>query len=251
MPRFNDQTCGNDYTSAATLSEVWRSNGGSFVVTVNDVFMELQYGNLGQTYWTDEVHVPVGNGILSPGTVGVRFRNWTSGKNATITAVLASEVEPSFAIGTPSTATVTGSLNELGYKQITAPVTVASVTEATPTAVVAALPAITFDGVTVVVVQFYAPYIQAGTGGAYGANLFINLYDAGTSIGRLAVCNDTDSTTGTVNLVPCFSAVRLTPSAGAHTYSVGGWQSGGNGTVQAGAGGASAYMPAYLRVIST
>lgn len=107
-------TCGDDYTDAASIVDVWNSPGGGFLVTTNDVYMELQYGTLGLNSWTDPVHIAVAdvgaNGTFGPGTIGCRFRNYTPGKNAVVTANLSFNSEPVFQIQqTASTAPTTTS----------------------------------------------------------------------------------------------------------------------------------------------
>lgn len=118
MQTFDGVQTSNDYTQPATLSEVWNSAGGYFVITVADVFMQLEYGEIGTQQWTNEVHVPVGNGILNQGTIGVRFRSYTSGTPATVTAALAGETEPAIVIGQPSTAHVTGSTVNVQHNDV-------------------------------------------------------------------------------------------------------------------------------------
>lgn len=98
MDILDSVSCGNDYTDAATIQDVFGSNGGYFVVNGNDVFIQLQHGIFGISAWTREVHVPVGNGILQRGTAGIRFRNYHSGQVAVISAALSEEVEPAIAL---------------------------------------------------------------------------------------------------------------------------------------------------------
>ena len=115
--------CGNDYTVAASVQDVYNSNGGYFVIQNNDTYMRMQYGTLGNTTWTQEVHVPVGNGILQPGTLGVQFRNYTAGSVATVSVSLSNQTEPALALtaggqaGTPVVSLingVTGSVSPTG-----------------------------------------------------------------------------------------------------------------------------------------
>lgn len=120
MQQITQVACGDQYTNATTLSEVFNSSGGYFTIQDNDAYVELQYGGLGQFYWTNEAPVPVGNGILQAGTTGVRFRNLTPGLAATVTAALYAEAEPALIItagglATPSTGmTITGAVNSTG-----------------------------------------------------------------------------------------------------------------------------------------
>jgi hypothetical protein len=91
-------SCGNDYTQAATMADVYDSNGGYFTVAGNDVFAQLEYGGLGQTFWTPEFHVPVGNGILQPSTTGIRFRNYLAGQTGIVSGALSESAEPAVAL---------------------------------------------------------------------------------------------------------------------------------------------------------
>lgn len=105
--------CGNDYTDAATISNVYNSSGGYFAVTGNDAYARLIYGRHGQLLDTAEFHVPIGNGILYPNTVGIKFRNYVAGSVAVVSGALSLPTEPPIAlsaggISTPTAATVTG-----------------------------------------------------------------------------------------------------------------------------------------------
>lgn len=108
MQTIDNKTTSDTYSNACTLSEIFESNGGFFSVTGADVFVQLQWGQQGTLEWTNEVHVPVGTGEIRPGTTGIRFRSWQSGKSAVVTAALAGHDEPPIVVGTPSTANVTG-----------------------------------------------------------------------------------------------------------------------------------------------
>ena len=99
---------------------------------------------------------------------------------------------------------------------------------------------ITFDGSTAVIVELWAPYIVTG---ASTASVLIDLFDGSTALGITAqITQGGGRTAGLIT-------VRLTPSAAAHTYSWRAWRADSNGTIQAGAGGAGAYMPGYIRII--
>ncbi len=106
MKILDSVSCGDDYTLAATLEDVFQSNGGYFAVTGNDCYAKLAYGNRGQVDWTPEVHVPIGNGQLYPGTVGIQFRNYTQGATSVVSAALSTKNEPVLSIGAGGNATV-------------------------------------------------------------------------------------------------------------------------------------------------
>lgn len=98
MPSLDNVSCGDDYTAAATLQDIWKSNGGGFAIsdTGGDAYVQLQYGELGLAQWTNEQRVPAGSsGPLYKGTVGIQFRNAVAGQVAIVTtASLATQSEP-------------------------------------------------------------------------------------------------------------------------------------------------------------
>ena len=100
-------TCTDGYAEAATIAYVYDSGGGYFAVSSHDTYAQLQYGKHGFEQWTPEVHVPVGSGILNPGTIGIRFRNYVAGSAAVVSAALSLPTEPTFAIGAGGIATPT------------------------------------------------------------------------------------------------------------------------------------------------
>lgn len=132
---------------------------------------------------------------------------------------------------------------EIGYDQITAPVTVSSTTEATGTTVITAA-AHTFDGAPVIA-EFFAPAVSAAA--ATNGTVIISLFESTTQISRLgAVTNN--AVAGVID-VPCCLQLRFTPTAASHTYTVTAFEANGNATITAGALGTGAYSPAYLRFL--
>ncbi len=110
MQIIDSVVCGDDFTDAASIRNVYKSNGGYIAIGGQDVYAQLQYGVQGQEVWTPSVHLPVGNGTLDKGTLGIRFRNYKAGSAATVSAGLSGPKEPQITIGsggvaTPSTAT--------------------------------------------------------------------------------------------------------------------------------------------------
>lgn len=122
MEVITEQTTSDGYTDVCTIADVFNSNGGGFNVSGNPVFMSLQYGRLGQGTWTIDIFVPVGTGTLLAGTTGVKFRSFTSGQPAVVSAALAERSEPGFAIGAGGQSAVSSNL--------TAPVTIGNDTGA-------------------------------------------------------------------------------------------------------------------------
>lgn len=142
--------------------------------------------------------------------------------------------------GTPSSSRSPGGV-ELAYAQIVANVAVTSTNAAAPDTIVS-LPALTFDGSTVVVIEFYtAAWICDLT----TVTCNIGLYDGSTQIGQIW-----DSRSASANNVQFGFTVsaRLTPTAGAHTYKAAAYlEAAATFTVGAGAGGSGNLMPAFIR----
>lgn len=142
--------------------------------------------------------------------------------------------------------TVATGTTVVDYTQFTASVTIASTTEGTPTTIVSAS-AHSFDGSTLVCVEFFAPGSVCNP--VAGSGFILDLYDGGTSLGRIAIVQNPSASSG-IN-VPLFGRRFLTPSNASHTYSVGGWSfSSANPVVTAGAGGTTTALPGYIRITS-
>jgi hypothetical protein len=122
---------------------------------------------------------------------------------------------------------------EIGYDQITSNVSVASSSESSGTTVISCA-AHSFDG-SPVLAEFFAPYVAPVT------QILISLFEGSTQLARWGQFN-----IGNIGF-PALLAMRFTPSAASHTYTVTAWQVGGTGTIGAGAGGTSVYPPAFIR----
>jgi hypothetical protein len=72
----------------------------------------------------------------------------------------------------------------------------------------------------------------------------MDLYDGTTDLGQIAVV----SGPGGTNDATMYGVRFLTPSNGSHTYHIRLWKSGGTAKTFNGAGGASVYVPAFLRI---
>ncbi len=105
----NQQTA-DAYTDACTIQDQFGAAGGSYIVSNASVYMQLQYGRRGETYWTSEFMVAPQGGPIAPRAIGVRFRNFTAGTNARVYAVLLRHPEP----GLQVTGTWAGTLNANG-----------------------------------------------------------------------------------------------------------------------------------------
>ena len=86
MKNIDSVSCSDQFSDAASIQFFYNggsgnpNSGGYFAVAANDVYCALAFGQQGHEQWTNETHVPVGNGILFPGTIGVRFRNYLAGR---------------------------------------------------------------------------------------------------------------------------------------------------------------------------
>ena len=89
---------------SAIMFPAVKSSGGYFTILNNPVYVELAYNiesadyGHGQSRWTKAIPFPTGPGILLPGTVGIRFRNYTPGSAAIVSGALAEHAEPSIAV---------------------------------------------------------------------------------------------------------------------------------------------------------
>jgi len=138
--------------------------------------------------------------------------------------------------------TVLGGLSGLTYAEFTSAATVTPTTDATAQTLVTC-PAITLDGSTAVLLEFFAYAGQPA--GAVGASLILSFWDGSTQLARAAVIQNN---VAAPLLLPLTGKRRLTPSAGSHTFSARAHVSGGNGVVFAGTGSGVAQVPAFLRV---
>lgn len=133
---------------------------------------------------------------------------------------------------------------EYGYTEITATVNVVSTTEATPTTIVTA-PAVTLDGSTAIWVEFYAS--QVVTPSVLAGFTSITLFEGATEITRMGSLL---TPAAAIMVAPVTVRRKITPTAGAHTYSICAHTSSTTGTprVIAGAGSGAADPPAYIRI---
>jgi hypothetical protein len=126
---------------------------------------------------------------------------------------------------------------ELAYAQVTAPVSVVNGVGAAQLIVETA--ARTYDGLPISI-EFYSVNVLTPVAGA----IHLTLYDGSTAVAELALLA---AASGQFS-APCHARYRFTPTAGSHTYRVFSWVSSGTGTVNAGAGTASAFVPAFIRI---
>lgn len=132
---------------------------------------------------------------------------------------------------------------QFDYVEFTGAATsITATTEATANTIVTAN-GVAFDGSTAVMIEFFA--FAARPEGTAAAILSYYLYDGSSSIGRIGAHSTPASSN---NYVPTILRRKLTPSAATHTYSIRAATSSGTGIVLAGAGGAAADVPGYIRI---
>jgi hypothetical protein len=140
--------------------------------------------------------------------------------------------------------TASGGLVELGYSQITSAVNVTSTSTSSPTTVISAITVIC-DG-SPILVEFYSQnfyFNGANAGDECNIGLWVDGAESQRYWARAVAPGTTDVQRS------AHAAIRLTPSAGSHTFAVTAFSSNGTryGIVNAGSGGAGA-SPAFLRV---
>jgi hypothetical protein len=126
---------------------------------------------------------------------------------------------------------------EVGYDQITSPVTVTSTTESAGTTVIACA-AHTFSGGRILC-EFFCPrvvYVGATD------SLTICLFEGSTEITRL-----TEGKAAALNQINGIGKFRFTPTAGSHTYTVTAFGNVTGSAVSAGNGGTNGDPPAFIR----
>lgn len=183
------------------------------------------------------IHIDMtGTALVSGNTVSNVAASLTVASGATI-------------LGGPNyfSGTVASSARPVGYRftydELTSNVVVSATTEAAATTVKTAT-AVTFDGLTTVRVEFFAPYVDVAAN-AGGNNVRFVLYDGSSSIGLLGL-----SGSGQTAVLdgPVMLGRELTPSAAAHTYSVRAFRTNANSTVTGGAGASGNDVPGYIKI---
>jgi hypothetical protein len=142
-------------------------------------------------------------------------------------------------------AEITGNMTALipaNYKEFTSTVACTATTEGTANTIVAS-DSVTFNGDTIEV-HFYAPTVSIPNG---GSGTIILLEDS-TVKGIIANYSSNSASSGPEGAA-CYAVRRLTPSAGAHTYTVKGFVSSGTMNVGANVGGSgSVYVPGFIQI---
>jgi hypothetical protein len=159
------------------------------------------------------------------------LRTWTTGELVTA-AMMNQQIRDNLAY-----------LGDLAYVEFTSSASITATTEGTAQQIVTA-PAITYAA-TPIIIEFFSPGISPDPGIA-GRTLILVLEDVTTPLGQIAAAQAPATTAAPIQTV--YAVRKLTPTAASHTYNVRGYVSAGTGTVRAGAGGAGAYLPGFIRV---
>jgi len=139
----------------------------------------------------------------------------------------------------PNTIVQTSQAGEvLGYAENTTDVTISAT--ASPGDLVVSLAPIQFDGSTVVMVEFFSARVE--TGATANSEVTGELFDSTTLVGRFF---DINNVAAVVQRLPAYCSVRLTPTAGSHTYNVKAFRFTSNGVIR----GAATRVPTFLRVV--
>lgn len=147
--------------------------------------------------------------------------------------------------GVPSWAVPAG--YEFNVASVTADVTISATAEASSTTIVTS-GAVSYDGATTVIIEFFCPRLLTGTGAT--AAIVFSLWDGSSQVSRFGVIQAPNIASASV-ITPVFLRMRVTPSAASHTYSVRGFRTVGDGTAFAGpgTGGAGINPPILLRQV--
>jgi hypothetical protein len=104
MPVINAQNCGDQYTDALTIKDIYPTpNGGGWYSLANNgnaALCEVQFGpEYGTTQFGDEQLLnPGSSGTIPNNASGIRFRNAVAGKQANITCVLVPHDQPALGV---------------------------------------------------------------------------------------------------------------------------------------------------------
>ena len=130
---------------------------------------------------------------------------------------------------------------EFDYAEVTTSVDISATSEATANTVVSGA-AVTYDGSTIIMVEFFAPVVGDVVITLQEMNFW--LYDGASSIGAIAQLKQAE--TGGRSAV--YGARRLTPSNASHTYSIRASIASNHAYVYADTGGNTKRCPAFIRI---
>ena len=190
----------------------------------------------------------LGGGVANPLTAALNFGGF-KGTNAAAPTT-ASGVDTKAARDAAITAAIAAlppaGGGEIDYAETTVQLAIAGLSTAGATQIVSGA-AIIYDGATAVLIDVYIPdWLINGSSNIRLAS--VGLYEDGAHIGTLAIIQI--QVGGITMRAPVRAARKLTPTAGAHTYSGRGWKDAAGDTVlsNCGAGGVGNMLPGYIRI---
>jgi hypothetical protein len=247
---LNNVATQDAYTAALTLEQDTADTVTYVVANASALarFRPIAHRGGADMPFGDEVLLtPTANAVHN--VCGAQFRSAEVGKPARVIAILTGPIDPQIAAGTPFTQTLSASGGtsalSIGQKmaetEFTGTVNVPASTEATANQIVATA-GVTYDGLTRVKIELFAPRTQV-----FGAvvTTFV-LFEDGAAVGQMGV-NKQNSGLDESD----YYAVRYrTPTAGSHIYAVRAFQSAAASpaNIIAGVGGAGQLVPGFIRV---
>lgn len=138
----------------------------------------------------------------------------------------------------------------LSYVEYTANVNVTATSSATAQTIVTTA-ACVVDGSTEVVIEYYCGTVQ-NPGGASQFTV-VELWGAkdGGAAAAIGILGDIFNSAGGSQIGAPFLCRRIyTPTSGSYVYSARAWVNAGTGVINASTGGAGAFNPGYLRVVT-
>jgi hypothetical protein len=98
---IDNQQTSPTYTPALTLEKIPSGRGGYINISVADVYcqVETDIDGQGDPQWGTEIHVPIGTAHIIGKSTGVRFRSYTPGFPATVSAGIFLGTLPQFILG--------------------------------------------------------------------------------------------------------------------------------------------------------
>lgn len=146
--------------------------------------------------------------------------------------------------GTPGLWKSMGQGQELHYSEGPTAMTTVTATSAAAAQVIIAGASVTYDGSPIVIEAMIGAAAPPAAAGSY---LMINLWDGSTDLGYLSYIQ---SPAASQLIVPTGVVERrLTPTAGAHTYSVRASVNAGSGQIYSTAGAPGSSLPISLRIV--
>lgn len=194
-----------------------------------------------QTAITDIVNLPTAEMddtlVLAPdGAGGVEFRAETGGGGDVATdAIWTTAGMVAVATGTATATEQWPPGHEFDYVARTSNLGVTATTSGGADVVVTGN-AVTYDGSTLIMLEFFCAFLDAGT------DLLIAFFDGSTQVDVFGAPPNSVRSQGGI-----LGSLRLTPTAAAHTYSVRAWRASGVSTLYANSGTGGNIPPIYIR----